>query len=245
MLSPYMQDVTQLVQDSAAVLPGNSPTQNILDVIALAGGFQWPILGVFLLGLALLAQILVGLYRDHVSAAFLRRLHIDELTTAELRNACHAEGQSTYHLLLRGVLRRFNLDTEHASLVGAISGVLKAKEGSVGITRRIVAYCSSAAGGLGLAGTLVGIYVSFAAAGTDPKTVFIGISLAVVSTILGLAASLMLDAADTVVMRCTSRHLEDAREWGESVAERLVLLHQATARKRRHKAEKNGDEDEI
>ncbi|MYD20360.1 MAG: hypothetical protein F4X05_12045 [Rhodothermaceae bacterium] len=234
MLFLRLQDATQLVQDSAAVLPDNSPSsaQNILDVIGLAGGFQWPILGVFVLGLALLAQIIVGTYRDHVSATTLRKLDIERVSTRDLRSAATLEGHSTYHLLLRGVLRRFQLDTEHSSLVRAVSGILKAKEESLGITRRVVAYCSSAAGGLGLAGTLVGIYVSFASAGTDPNTVFVGISLAVVSTLLGIAASLMLEAADTFVMRFTSRHLADSRAWGEGVAERLISLHLASGRKR-------------
>ena len=234
MLFLRLQDATQLVQDSAAVLPDNSPSsaQNILDVIGLAGGFQWPILGVFVLGLALLAQIIVGTYRDHVSATMLRKLDIERVSTRDLRSAATLEGQSTYHLLLRGVLRRFQLDTEHSSLVRAVSGILKAKEESLGITRRVVAYCSSAAGGLGLAGTLVGIYVSFASAGTDPNTVFVGISLAVVSTLLGIAASLMLEAVDTFVMRFTSRHLADSRAWGEGVAERLISLHLASGRKR-------------
>ena len=242
MLFLRLQDATQLVQDSAAVLPENSPSsaQNILDVIGLAGGFQWPILGVFVLGLALLAQIIVGIYRDHVSATTLRSLDIEYVTTADLRSASTLEGQSTHHLLLRGLLRCFQLDTKHSSLVRAVSGILKAKEESLGITRRIVAYCSSAAGGLGLAGTLVGIYVSFASAGTDPNTVFVGISLAVVSTLLGIAASLMLEAADTLVMRFTARHLADSRAWGESVAERLVSLHLETERARSRRNRNGG-----
>ena len=41
------------------------------------------------------------------------------------------------------------------------------------------------------AGTLVGMYTIFSAAGTDPQTVYVGISLALVSTLLGVAVSLL------------------------------------------------------
>ena len=242
MLLLWLQDATQLVQDTTEVFPVNSPSsaQNILDVISLAGGFQWPILGVFVLGLALLAQTMIGVYRDHVSTKLLRSLDLEHVKTGDLRSAADLAGQSTYHVLLRGLLRRLELDAEHSSLVRVVSGVLKTKAEDLEITRRVVAYCSSAAGGLGLAGTLVGIYASFASAGTDPNTVFMGISLAVVSTLLGIAASLLLEAADTAVMRYTTRHLAEARAWGETVAERLVSLQLRAGRARKNRGNSRG-----
>ena len=237
-----LQDATQLVQDTTGVLVDNAPSsaRNVLDVIALAGGFQWPILGVFILGMGLLSQIIVGVYRDHVSAKMLRSIDIEHVKTAELRSASTLDGDSTYHSVLRGVLRRIQLDTEHASLVRAVSGVIKTKEVSLGITRRVVAYCSNAAGGIGLAGTLVGIYVTFASGATDPQAVFVGIALAIISTLLGAGASLLLDAADTAVMRYTTRHLQEARAWGETVADRLVSLHLGTERARKNRQNKSG-----
>lgn len=230
-----MDTLSTLIQDSLAQTAAPNGAQNFLDIIGLAGGFQWPILLVFILGLGALMNTLVKLYQDGRESKVLRAMEIEALKTKDFRDAADAEGGSIYHLLLQGLVKRTKVDAGPAVMERTVSGIMQSAQESLALTHKLVAYCSSAAGGLGLAGTLVGIYSSFAAAGTDPNSVFVGISLALVSTLLGVAASLILEAADTAVNRFTTKYMAHGRGWGEEVGLRLSALQQTSQRIRTSK----------
>ncbi len=220
------QDATTQAQDTLASASDPSAAQNILDIIGLAGGFQWPILLVFVLGLAALMNTLVRLYHDGVQSKSLRNMDTDSMEARDFQSEAEKPGQSIYHNLLQRLLRRSQFTSDHGGLLKTVGAVISDQQESFSLTNKLVTYCSSAAGGLGLAGTLVGMYSSFAAAGTDPNTVYVGISLALVSTLLGVAASLILEAAETFVSRYAGKHLAKGRAWGENVATRMSYLGQ-------------------
>ena len=227
-----------LIQDSTALaqtVSDPSAARNILDIIGLAGGFQYPILIVFVLGIGSLMHTLVRIYQDKRQATALLNLDLGYVKTADLRSAAELSGQSIYHLLLRGLVQRTQVDSDHTALTRTVTGILRSEQEASGLTHKVVDYCSSAAGGLGLAGTMVGIYSTFSAGSTDPSTLFVGIALALISTLLGVAASLILEAADTFVSRYATKYHAHGREWGEAVAMRLSQLRQASLRVRRSK----------
>jgi len=104
------------------------------------------------------------------------------------------------------------------------------------MANKLVSYCSNSAGALGLAGTLVGMYSSFSAAGTDPNSVYVGISLALVSTLLGVAVSLLLETAETIVSRFAGKQLSMSRSWGDDVSARMADLMRASKEIRKRKS---------
>ena len=201
-----------------------SAAQNIIDIIGLAGGFQWPILFVFVLGLGALMNTLVRLYLDDRQSKSLRAMNTGSMKTEDFRAAAQVKGETIYHRLMRRLVRRTQFTSDYGGLLKTVGAAVSVEQESFALTNRLVTYCSSAAGGLGLAGTLVGMYSSFAAAGTDPNTVYVGISLALVSTLLGVAASLILEAAETFVNRYASKRLAKGRAWGEDMCARLSYL---------------------
>lgn len=231
MYSPFLQDALVQVQDSTALsqITGESP-RSILEFIALAGGFEWPILGVFVLGLGALMHTLVRLYQDDRQSRELRQMDMSGMITKDIRNAAKLPGQSVYHSILSGLTRHGQFAPDHGGRIKTVAAAVAAQQEAFTLTHRLVIYCSGAAGGLGLAGTMVGMYLSFAAAGTDPRTVFTGISLALVSTLLGVVASLILEAANTFVNHFASKYLAQGREWGEDVCVRLSSLSRTAAR---------------
>lgn len=206
--------------------------QNILDIVGLAGGFQWPILFVFVLGLGALMHTLMRLFNDERESKDLRKWEIQEMKTKDFRDAAKQGGQSVYHTLLSRLLRRIEFTSDHGALLKTVSAVIQMQDDRLAMTNKLVTYCSSASGGLGLAGTLVGMYSSFAAAGTDPSAVYVGISLALVSTLLGVAASLVLEAAETFVSRYAGKQYAVSREWGEDLCARMSHLMKSSNRTR-------------
>lgn len=210
--------------------------QNILDIISLAGGFQWPILFVFVLGLGALMNTMMRLFNDERESKELRKWRIDQMRTKDFRDAVKQEGQSVYHTLLNRLVQRIEFTSDHGALLKTVAAVIQMQDDRLAMTNKLVTYCSSAAGGLGLAGTLLGMYSSFSAAGTDPNTVYVGISLALVSTLLGVAASLVLEAAETFVTRYAGKQYAVSREWGEDLCARMSHLMKSSQQIRARKS---------
>lgn len=198
--------------------------QNLLDIIAYAGGFQWPIFFVFVLGLGALMNTMVRLFNDGRESTELRQWDIAKMLTDDFRRWDKKGGQSVYYSILSRLLRRLDFTSDHGALLKTVAAVIQRQNDRLAMTNKLVAYCSSAAGGLGLAGTLVGMYSLFAASGTDPAAVYVGIALALVSTLLGVAASLILEAAETFVSRVAGKQSAAAQDWGEDLCARMSYL---------------------
>ena len=215
--------------------------QNLLDIIGLAGGFQYPILLLFVLGLGALMNTLIRMFHDSKESRTLREWDIMTQKTQDFREVSKQEGQSVYHILLRRLVHRIQFTSDHGALLKTVAVVLQVQEERIALTSKLVTYCSSAAGGLGLAGTLVGMYSSFAAAGTDPSTVTVGISLALVSTLLGVFTSLILETAETFVSRYVKKQYAASREWGEDICARMSHLQRTANAIRKQKSKAPGD----
>lgn len=217
--------MTQYVQaaDSAAV--HTQGADSLLELFSQAGGFQWPILAVLVAGLLVLAARFVRLFFDRLAARRLKRMPVDSLHLADLALVLGASGESLYARLLSGMLEVWRACPGDASALGQeVGSVAGAARATYARTERLVAFLSSSAGGLGLLGTLVGIYVLFSSGSRDAETVFAGIAIAVVSTLLGIVVTIVLELLETAVQGWTSRYIEAAENWAAAVRYRLMAL---------------------
>ena len=129
---------------------------------------------------------------------------------------------SLYARLLKGLLHVHRAGGTFHALGQEVHTVAEAARATYVRTERLVLYCSSTAGGLGLLGTLAGIYALFSTGTRDPQTIFAGIAVAVVSTLLGIVVSLVLELLETVAHRWASRYVETAEEWAGRIRYRLM-----------------------
>ena len=207
---------SQLVQDTLSAVAADSG-QSLLDIIGLAGGFQWPILAVLVLGLGTLMTTLIQLVLERHAITPLAPLATVGADAPTLQAAA-ANGQvSLYHTILQRLLERHRLGSSSEALERTVAAcVTQAREMHERVNR-VAMYCSGATGGLGLAGTLVGMYASFSAVGGDPADIYVGVSLALISTLVGLTASLIIEACEALIGRWASIHVSRGREWGEAI----------------------------
>ncbi len=212
--------MTETLQDSMP-LPPEIQTFSILELFSQAGGFQWPILAVLIAGLMVLMLRVVRLFRDHLAARPLMQLRLESITLVNLTNARRSASDSLYTRLLTGVLQ---LHRNPEAMGREVSDVATAAHTAYQRTQRIVTYCSSTAGGLGLLGTLVGIYALFSAGTRDAQTIFAGIAIAVVSTLLGIVTSILLEFFEAVMHGYVSRYIESAQVWAQKVRNRVLVL---------------------
>lgn len=213
------------IQDTL-LASANVQTFSILELFSQAGGFQWPILAVLIAGLVVLMLCLVRLFRNHLAARSLMRLHLESMSLSDLTCARQGATDSLYMRLLSGMLQLYR---SPEAMGREVSEIAAAAHAGYARTQRIVNYCSSTAGGLGLLGTLVGIYALFSAGTRDPQTIFAGIAIAVVSTLLGIITSILLEFFEAVMHGYVSRYIESAQGWAQQVRSRVLALSEEKA----------------
>ncbi len=194
---------------------------SILELFSQAGGFQWPILAVLIAGLIVLMQRVVRLVRENLAARSLRELKLESISIPSLWSAHRNAADSLYTRLLSGILQ---LHRSPEAMGQEVSEIATAAHAAYQRTQRIVNYCSSTAGGLGLLGTLVGIYALFSTGTRDAQTIFAGIAIAVVSTLLGIVTSILLEFFEAVMHGYVSRYIESAQGWAQRVRSRMLSI---------------------
>jgi len=209
---------------SAPTLPDTIGARSLADLFTQAGGFQWPILAVLLAGLLTLALATARLFADDLAARKIRGLSISSARSADLDTLLGSCEDSLYRRLLQGMVEVWRRAPAPGVLVQEASTILESARSAYGRTQRLVTFLSSAAGGLGLLGTLVGIYALFSAETRDSQTIFAGIAIAVVSTLLGIVVSIVLELLEALVHSWTSRYRERAEKWATAVRYHLLVL---------------------
>ena len=214
---PALQQVPVAASDAFSI-------GSLLDLASQAGGFQWPIFGVLLVGLLLLSARFIRLLFDQRAARGLLRLPLDDLRVEDLRRAVQQSTDSLYARLLVGMVELWSAGAGSPALGQEVTYLVDSARASYGRTERAITFLSSTAGGLGLLGTLVGIYVLFSAGSRDPQTIFAGIGIAVISTLLGIVVTIVLELLEVLTHGWASRYLERAEEWATQIRYRLMEL---------------------
>ena len=194
---------------------------SILELFSQAGGFQWPILAVLIAGLIILMLRMVRLIRDDLAARPLKQLSLNSITFSALLEARKRAADSLYTQLLSGLIQ---LHRSPEAMGREVSDIATASHAAYERTQRMVNYCSSTAGGLGLLGTLVGIYALFSTGTRDAQTIFAGIAIAVVSTLLGIITSILLEFFEAVMHGYVSRYIESAQMWAQKVRSYILSI---------------------
>ncbi len=197
---------------------------SILDLLAQAGGFQWPILAVLVIGLMTLALTAVRLFDDKRASRSLRSMSVEYASVEDFKAALKSVKTTLYSSLLSGMFEVWWSTSDPVTIGYESRTTIDGARAAYMRTQRMVGFLSSTAGGLGLLGTLVGIYVLFSAQTRDAQVIFAGIALAIVSTLLGIVVSIILELLEALVHSWASKYLEAAEEWSAEVRYRLLAL---------------------
>ena len=202
---------------------------SIWELAGQAGGFQWPIFLVLVVGLLVLARAFVRLSFDRQASLGMRWLSLPDLDVLSLREAVSQSKDSVYARLATGMLEQWSAGADPSALQQEAAHIAQRAGAPFARLDRVITFLSSTAGGLGLLGTLVGIYVLFAGGSRDPQTIFAGMGIAVISTLLGIIVSIVLELLEVLVGGSASRYHDDALAWASDVRYRLIELRPAGA----------------
>lgn len=202
----------------------SSPLEKLTawDILWMCDWFTWPFIFLTAIGLAVIIHRALLEYRQKLRAHALLAQPIDYAGLLKFVNLLSIDKPNRASLLFQQMLNTFNKTRKAEALQDEVNHYLQSEKDSLDGFNRIVGFLSDTAGALGLLGTVWGIFVVFYAGKMDGPSILKGMSIALITTLVGLIISLLLNLGSVSVFSLFNRQLKRISERAEEL--RQVLL---------------------
>jgi len=181
---------------------------NFWELIEQAGWFRWFILGVLVIGLFLIAKQSFELWSESRRSARMQKLDLSQLTVEHLEDLVRKESDHMLARLVSTLLNVYKSSGVAIMLHEEASKFIAMEQERFGTFKQRVDFLSDSAGAFGLLGTVWGIFMVFSQRDLDPQNILGGMGLALITTLLGLVVSIILNLFSTEVSNKFTRRLE-------------------------------------
>ncbi|HEX9654837.1 MAG TPA: MotA/TolQ/ExbB proton channel family protein [bacterium] len=207
---------TQSMQpgDQNGLSSGTQPLTQISDLknfwalIQLGGGIAYTTIFVFALGIFLISVQIYELVRDRLRGRVLLAIDYRQHTVTEVTGMV-----KKYHNTLTGRLYSILLSIFHSTGAAQdfhdeITNYIQKQQERFNTFKGRLAFLSDTAGALGLLGTVWGMFVTFFGGNLDSQRILNGMGIALVTTIVGLVVSIILNFCSTEVFSIFNKRME-------------------------------------
>ncbi len=218
----------------AAPAPANAPTEvtpaesspleklTAWDILWMCDWFTWPFIFLTAIGLAFIIHRALLEYRQKLRAHALLAQPIEYTGLPQFVKLLSIDKPNRASRLFQQMLNTFNKTRKAEALQDEVNHYFQSEKDSLDGFNRIVGFLSDTAGALGLLGTVWGIFVVFYAGKMDGPSILKGMSIALITTLVGLIISLLLNLGSVLVSSLFNRQLKRVSERAEEL--RQVLL---------------------
>lgn len=219
---PQAEDTT--AADTALAAVGEDGSVLLWDLIGQAGGFQYPIFIVFVIGLFLIFAKVYELYTDRREAKALEEAPLAQMGMKRITRLVANQRQSMLAELQATMLNVFQTSRDANTLHEEIANFIQFQRDRFDTFKRRVDFLSDTAGALGLLGTVWGMFTVFSGNIEDKQAILGGMGVALVSTLLGLIASIILNLSSTEVYSFFDKRLDQIEDKSDELRFRLMEL---------------------
>lgn len=197
-----------MASSDAQQLTHISDLKNFWTLIQLGGGIAYTTLAVFAIGIFLISlqvyELALDRLRGRVLLAIDYRQHTVTEVTGLVKKYPHTLTGRLYSVLLSifyttGAVRDFHDE---------IANYIQMQQDRFNTFRGRLAFLSDTAGALGLLGTVWGMFVTFFGGNLDSQRILNGMGIALVTTIVGLVVSIILNFCATEVFSIFNKRME-------------------------------------
>lgn len=218
-------------QDSLASTAGSQTAgvtelkdfDSLWQLTELGGGIRWGIFFVFAVAISFILKKVIGLSIDFWNSRKLEKLESQTVTVAEVQQTVLQAKQSLLATLLAKQIDLFEntkkVEVLHEELNSFVS---LQREHFTRFSNRM-SFLSDTAGALGLLGTVWGMFLTFFGGTLDSQRILNGMGIALITTLLGLVVSIIINFASTEVSNFFNRRLERVFEVADNLRTRLFM----------------------
>ena len=203
---------------------------NFWELIEQAGWFRWFILGVLVIGLFLIVKQFFELWSDARRASRMEKLDLSQLTVDHLEDLVRRESDHMLARLISALLNVYKSSGVAIMLHEEAANFVQMEQERFGTFRQRVDFLSDSAGAFGLLGTVWGIFMVFSQRDLDPQNILGGMGLALITTLLGLVVSIILNLFSTEVSNKFTRRLDKVASKADQARYRMMQEAEASSR---------------
>ena len=201
----WAQEAGPAVEEPAANTFGFT---SFWDLTAQAGWFRWFILGVLVIGLFLIIKQFFELWDDGRRGSKLQSLNFENMSIDGLEQRISNESNHMLSRMLSTLLNVYKSSGVAIMLHEEVANFIQMEQERFSTFKQRVDFLSDSAGAFGLLGTVWGIFLVFSQRDLDPQNILGGMGLALITTLLGLVVSIILNLCSTEVSNLFTRRLD-------------------------------------
>jgi biopolymer transport protein ExbB/TolQ len=227
-ISPSTRTIAESINPNWTNPPMSSPVGDVKSfwsMIQLGGGIGYLIIAVLAIGLFLALVRFLELFNDGRSARHLMRLQFAALAVEEMPRQIHPAANSWLGQLLLNLVNLYSVAGSTQALQQEISSYLQYVQDRFDSFRGRMAFLSDSAGALGLLGTVWGMFLTFFGGNLgDSEKILNGMGVALVTTLIGLVVSLILNFSATELFSLFNRRLDLITQKSDELRLRLMEI---------------------
>lgn len=196
---------------------------SIWQLMERGGGIRWGIFLVFALALSFIVKKLLTLSIDLWNARRLERLELQAVTIDDVQQFVLQARSSLLATVLAKQLDIFENTRKPDLLHEELNSFIAMQREHFTRFSNRMSFLSDTAGALGLLGTVWGMFLTFFGGTLDSQRILHGMGIALITTLLGLVVSIVINFANTEVSNFFNRRLERVFEVADALRMRLFV----------------------
>ena len=207
-------------QEEASILESS----NMWDLVGQAGPIRYPIFAILIIGIFLISFKVMELYLDNRRATSLRNTPFTDFSLVQISKTLARQPEHMLSVIMAKLLNVFQTNRNADYLHDEISNYARFKQDTFNSFRNRIDFLSDTAGALGLLGTVWGMFIVFSSGTLERDTILAGMGLALMSTLLGLVVSIILNFASTLTEGYFTKRLARVTNKADELRFRFIEL---------------------
>jgi biopolymer transport protein ExbB/TolQ len=204
--------------------PGGFALGDFWSLTQQAGPLRWPIFGILAIGLVQVFIKLYELLRDRTVSKELSGFDLTTATLSDITRVIASREESMLSSLWSTMINVFQTRPGEGLLHDEISNFVSFQQDQFGAFRRRMEFLSDTAGALGLMGTVWGMFTVFFQGTAEQDVILRGMGIALITTLLGLVVSIILNFSATELSTFFGKRLEQVSRKSDELRFRLMEL---------------------
>lgn len=204
--------------------PGGFAIGDFWSLTQQAGPLRWPIFFVLAFGLIQVFAKLWELLRDRSVSAALRKVDYSTMSLRELATLISRQESSMLASVQATMINVFQTRPSEGMLHDEITNFVQFQQDQFDVFRKRMEFLSDTAGALGLMGTVWGMFTVFFQGTAEQDVILRGMGIALITTLLGLVVSIILNFSATELSTFFNKRLERVSTKSDELRFRLMEL---------------------
>ncbi|MDH3272066.1 MAG: MotA/TolQ/ExbB proton channel family protein [Gemmatimonadota bacterium] len=189
-----------------------------------AGPLRWPIFFVLAFGLVQVFAKAYELIRDRWASSALHSVDFTSMSLDEIAELVSRQGASMLASLHATLVNVFQTRPAEGLLHDEITNFVRFQQDQFDVFRKRMEFLSDTAGALGLMGTVWGMFTVFFQGTAEQDVILRGMGIALITTLLGLIVSIILNFGSTELSTLFNKRLERVSTKSDELRFRLMEL---------------------